>query len=64
LQPFKLEQTDETNFIRIFRAGLHGFVTLERAGFFKSADVTADDSFDALVDSQLFILQGYRRKQP
>jgi AcrR family transcriptional regulator len=62
LRPFNLKKTDETNFIRIFRAGLHGFVALESAGFFKSAKITADASFNALVDSQIIILQHYRSR--
>jgi AcrR family transcriptional regulator len=55
LIPFCLEKTDEINFIRLFHAGLHGFVSLENAGFF-SADVDVEASFVALVDSQLTIL--------
>jgi AcrR family transcriptional regulator len=62
LQPFGLEQTTEIDFIRIFHAGLHGFVTLEGAGFFKNAGATADHSFAALVDSQILIAQTYRKK--
>jgi AcrR family transcriptional regulator len=62
LQPFNLAKTDETNFIRIFRAGLHGFVALESAGFFKSAELSADESFNALVESQIVVLQHYRSK--
>jgi hypothetical protein len=52
----------ETDFIRIFHAGLHGFVALERAGFFKNVESTVDASFDALVDSQILILRNYREK--
>ncbi|MFP3153897.1 TetR/AcrR family transcriptional regulator [Lachnospiraceae bacterium ZAX-1] len=62
LKPYGLPPTRETDFIRIFHAGLHGFVALESAGFFKNADCTVDASFDALVDSQILILHNYRRK--
>ena len=61
LRPFGLTPEKETCFIRIFHAGLHGFIALEGAGFFKNAVCTADTSFDALVDSQILILQTYRR---
>jgi AcrR family transcriptional regulator len=60
LHPFELKQADETDFIRIFRAALHGFVSLENAGFFQNAERTADETFDALVNSQILILQNYK----
>jgi AcrR family transcriptional regulator len=63
LQPFGLAHANETDFIRIFHAGLHGFVALESAGFFKNVKRTADASFAALIDSQILILQSYKRKQ-
>lgn len=62
LQPLGLPRKNETDFIRIFHAGLHGFVTLERAGFFKNTGSTVNASFNALVDSQILILQNYRGK--
>jgi AcrR family transcriptional regulator len=62
LSPFALSKLDETNFIRVFHAALHGFVALEHAGFFQnSAAVTANESFDALVESQILILNSYQR---
>ncbi|MDR3249341.1 MAG: TetR/AcrR family transcriptional regulator [Treponema sp.] len=44
-----------THFIRHFRSSLHGFVSLEEAGFFQSG-VNIDESFTAMVESFVFLL--------
>lgn len=62
LTPFGLSYTDELNYIRIFHSALHGFVALESSGFFRSADIPAEESFSALVDSQILILNSLRGK--
>ena len=62
LSAFELERDDEVNFIRLFHSGLHGFVSLENAGFF-SLDVNIDESFSRLVDSQITILHSFKKAQ-
>jgi AcrR family transcriptional regulator len=57
LAPFELSKRDETNFIRQFHSALHGFVALESAGFFRSAEVLVDSSFSSLVDCQIGIIR-------
>jgi AcrR family transcriptional regulator len=60
LSPFELAERDETNFIRQFHASLHGFIALESAGFFRSADVPVDDTFTSLVDCQIETIKKFR----
>jgi AcrR family transcriptional regulator len=60
LAPFTLAERDETNFIRQFHSALHGFVALEGAGFFHSADVPVDDTFASLVDCQIATITKFK----
>ena len=62
MRPFALNETDEINFIRSFHSALHGFVALERTGFFKSSDIDIDVSFGALIENQIIILHSIRGK--
>jgi AcrR family transcriptional regulator len=60
LSPFGLEPADEMNFIRLFHSSLHGFVSLENAGLF-STDSDIDGSFNALTDSFIQLIGGYKK---
>ena len=55
-----LDQDKEIHFIRLFHCGLHGFVSLEAAGFC-GGDVNADDSFGELMRSHIMLLNSYRK---
>ena len=51
MEPYGLSEADNLQIIRGFRSALHGFVSLETAGFFQNAEASVDDSFDRLVSS-------------
>jgi len=59
LSVYGLSESDETNFIRMFHSAMHGFVSLENAGFF-SAQADIADSYNILIDNQIFILNNMR----
>jgi AcrR family transcriptional regulator len=59
LSGFGLEYDVEVIFIRLFHSALHGFVSLENAEFF-SLETGVEESFCALVDSQITILDSLR----
>jgi AcrR family transcriptional regulator len=55
LEPYQLEHEAKVHFTRCFRSALHGFVSLESAGFFKnSADV--ETSFDMMIENHIVFL--------
>jgi len=55
LQSYKCDQEDITHFTRGFRSALHGFVSLEAAGFFHgNADV--NDSFAKMIEGYISLL--------
>lgn len=49
MEPYHYSQKETIHFIRGFRSALHGFVSLEEAGFFRSAEANVDESFEQLV---------------
>ena len=49
LLEFGLDKPARIHFARAFRSAMHGFVSLEYAGFFKR-EVPADESFSHMVD--------------
>jgi hypothetical protein len=55
LEPYVLEYETKVHFTRCFRSSLHGFVSLENAGFFKN-NVTVEVSFTMLIENQLALL--------
>jgi len=59
LEGYGLDPEKEVNFIRIFHSGIHGFVSLETAGFF-GGDLPADESFDELIRNQAMLLNYYK----
>lgn len=56
MEPYALSKEETIHFVRGFRSALHGFVSLEEAGFFRGADAEADESYDRLVSRLLSTL--------
>ncbi|GHU69884.1 TetR family transcriptional regulator [Spirochaetia bacterium] len=55
LEPYSLDDGAKVHFTRCFRSSLHGFVSLETAGFFKNS-VDSNTSFEMLVENNLALL--------
>ncbi len=49
MEPYGLGKEETVHFVRGFRSALHGFVSLEEAGFFRGAEADVDESFESLV---------------
>lgn len=49
MEPYGLGREETLHFVRAFRSALHGFVSLEEAGFFQSAEADVGQSFERLV---------------
>jgi AcrR family transcriptional regulator len=49
MEPYHYNKKETIHFVRGFRSALHGFVSLEEAGFFRSAEADVDKSFKRLV---------------
>lgn len=49
MEPYHYNKKETIHFVRGFRSALHGFVSLEEAGFFKSAEADVDESYSRLV---------------
>lgn len=49
MEPYHYGKKETIHFVRGFRSALHGFVSLEEAGFFQGAEADADESFERLV---------------
>jgi AcrR family transcriptional regulator len=62
LEPYSLEYETKVHFTRCFRSGLHGFVSLENAGFFKN-DVDIETSFTMLIENHLALLDALGSKK-
>jgi AcrR family transcriptional regulator len=56
LEPYSLDYETKVHFTRCFRSSLHGFVSLENAGFFKN-NVDVEASFDMMIKSHLALLK-------
>lgn len=56
LKPFHMAHEDEVHFGRTIRSAMHGFISLEQAGFFKSP-YNADASYQFLVESFTHMLE-------
>jgi AcrR family transcriptional regulator len=52
LEPYRLDHEAKIHFTRCFRSALHGFVSLESAGFFKN-DLDVEKSFETLIKTSL-----------
>jgi AcrR family transcriptional regulator len=55
LEPYSLDDETKAHFTRCFISSLHGFVSLEPAGFFKNS-VDSNTCFAMLVESNLALL--------
>jgi AcrR family transcriptional regulator len=49
MEPYHYSKEEAINFVRGFRSALHGFVSLEEAGFFQSTEANVDKSYEQLV---------------
>lgn len=50
LEPLGMPEEERTHLSRLIRSTLHGFVSMEAAGFFRAPFAAADDSFGRAVD--------------
>jgi AcrR family transcriptional regulator len=62
LEPYSLEYETKVHFTRCFRSCLHGFVSLETAGFFKGK-TDIEESFNMLIENSLAMLAGLALKK-
>jgi AcrR family transcriptional regulator len=49
MEPYHYSKENTIHFVRGFRSVLHGFVSLEEAGFFQGTDANVDKSYEHLV---------------
>lgn len=56
MEPYHYNEEDVIHFVRGFRSALHGFVSLEEAGYFKSA-IGADKSYRRLINGFIKLLE-------
>lgn len=49
MEPYHFSKEETLHFARGFRSALHGFVSLETAGFFQSGEANVDESYEQLV---------------
>ena len=49
MEPYRYSKEETINFVRGFRSALHGFISLEEAGFFQSTEANVDKSYEQLV---------------
>ena len=57
MEPYCLAQPETIHFVRGFRSVLHGFVSLEEAGFFQSSEAEVEQSFEQLIRRLLSTLK-------
>lgn len=56
MEPYHYSKEETIHFVRGFRSTLHGFVSLEEAGFFQGTEANEDISFERLVSRLLSTL--------
>lgn len=56
MEPYHYDKERTLYFVRGFRSALHGFVSLEGAGFFQNTEADVDRSFERLVAAMLSTL--------
>ena len=49
MEPYQYSKKETIHFVRGFRSALHGFVSLEAAGFFRNGEAAVDESYRKLV---------------
>lgn len=57
MEPYPIGKEETIHFVRGFRSALHGFVSLEEAGFFQDAEANKDESFERLVSRLISTLK-------
>jgi AcrR family transcriptional regulator len=62
MEAYSLGREKTTHFIRGLRSAIHGFVSLEQAGYFTSP-VDVDESFITLVKSLIFLMESETYKK-
>lgn len=53
MEPYGFGKEETINFVRGFRSALHGFISLEEAGFFQSAEADVDGSYEQLISHMI-----------
>ena len=56
MEPYHYSKEETIHFVRGFRSALHGFVSLEEAGFFQGTEADVDESFEQLVSRLILTL--------
>ena len=56
MEPYHFSKEETLHFARGFRSALHGFVSLEAAGFFQSGEADVDESYARLVSNLISTL--------
>ena len=56
LLQYRISQDATVHFMRSFRSAMHGFVSLEKAGFLRYQDVNTEESYEKMVDMQIMSL--------
>ncbi|MDD3231176.1 MAG: TetR-like C-terminal domain-containing protein [Oscillospiraceae bacterium] len=49
MKPYHYSKENTIHFIRGFRSALHGFISLEEAGFFQGTEADVGKSYERLV---------------
>ena len=57
MEPYRYSKEETINFVRGFRSALHGFISLEEAGFFQSTEANVDKSYEQLVSRLISTLK-------
>jgi AcrR family transcriptional regulator len=61
MEPYHYSKEGTIHFVRGFRSTLHGFISLEEAGFFQSSEANVDESYKLLVSHLISTLNLERR---
>lgn len=56
INDYQLESVDVFNKSRMLRSILHGYISLRFKGYFKSTDVSAEESYQAMLADYIFLL--------
>jgi AcrR family transcriptional regulator len=57
MEPYHYSKEETINYVRGFRSALHGFISLEEAGFFQSNEANVDKSYEQLVSRLISTLR-------
>lgn len=62
LQQYNIPDKIETNYMRSLRSAMHGFVTLETAGYFTKADVDVDESYQFMTAAYIDLIHSLEKQ--